>query len=156
MRRLLWLYPRRWRRRYGAEMEALLEEMPPTPGNLLDLLRGAFDARVRDDWPGRRRRRPRNLARLLSTVAAAIGLLAATGVGLLFFVPQLGVVAPALGILAVGLLLASAYRRLRRRRHWYGGYEGGECSRVPAKPAPDAPPALTAASPGSGTRSGRD
>jgi hypothetical protein len=137
-------------------MEALLEEMPPTPGNLLDLLRGAFDARVRGDWPGRRRRRPRSLARLLSTVAAAIGLLAATGVGLLFFVPQLGVVAPALGILAVGLLLASAYRRLRRRRHWYGGYEGGEGSRVPAKPAPDAPPALTAASPGSGTRSGRD
>jgi hypothetical protein len=78
-------------------MEALLAEMPPTPGNLLDLLRGAFDARVRGDWPGRRRRRPRSLAKLLSTVAAAIGLLAATGVGLLFFVPQLGVVAPALG-----------------------------------------------------------
>lgn len=38
------LYPRAWRRRYGAEFAAMLEQQPLTPGALLDIMRGAMDA----------------------------------------------------------------------------------------------------------------
>jgi len=41
------LYPRAWRRRYGAEFAALLEQQPLTPGLVLDVVRGALDARMR-------------------------------------------------------------------------------------------------------------
>jgi hypothetical protein len=46
MRRLSRLYPRRWRKRYGAEFEALIEELPATPGNLLDVAFGAVRAHL--------------------------------------------------------------------------------------------------------------
>src|SRR5919106_1743556 len=46
MRRLLGLYPRRWRDRYGAEMEALLDDLPPRPATVLDLVRGAARERL--------------------------------------------------------------------------------------------------------------
>ncbi len=39
-------YPRAWRERYGAEMAALLGERQPGWGDLLDLARGGFDARL--------------------------------------------------------------------------------------------------------------
>jgi hypothetical protein len=42
--RLLRLYPRSWRARYGAELGSLLEERPPRLADRLDLIRGAFDA----------------------------------------------------------------------------------------------------------------
>ncbi len=38
------LYPRSWRKRYGAEMVALLEDRPPTRRDRIDLARGAIDA----------------------------------------------------------------------------------------------------------------
>ena len=38
------LYPRAWRRRYGAEFAALLEQQSFTPGLVLDVARGALDA----------------------------------------------------------------------------------------------------------------
>lgn len=41
MKGLLRLYPRSWRRRYGPEMEALLEDVPDRLGVALDLLVGA-------------------------------------------------------------------------------------------------------------------
>jgi Clp amino terminal domain, pathogenicity island component len=41
---LLWLYPRRWRRRYGDEFLAVLEERGFSVTALLDILRGALDA----------------------------------------------------------------------------------------------------------------
>ncbi len=43
----LGLYPLAFRRRYGAEMRALLDEAEPRPRELLDLLRGALAAHVR-------------------------------------------------------------------------------------------------------------
>lgn len=46
IRRLLLLYPRDWRARYGDEFAALLEEIPLTPLALLDVLLGALDARL--------------------------------------------------------------------------------------------------------------
>jgi Rieske Fe-S protein len=39
-------YPRSWRDRYGAEMSALLADRAPGWGDLLDLWRGAMDARL--------------------------------------------------------------------------------------------------------------
>jgi len=50
-RLLLWLYPRRWRRRYRAEFESLLEELGDQrsrPAIAWDLVRGALDARLYD------------------------------------------------------------------------------------------------------------
>jgi ribosomal protein L37AE/L43A len=49
------LYPRAWRRRYGAEFAAILEQQPLTPGSLLDIVRGAMDAHVMA-WRGQVRR----------------------------------------------------------------------------------------------------
>lgn len=43
---LLKLYPRRWRRRYGAELEDLVASQPRSFGLAADLLRGAIDARM--------------------------------------------------------------------------------------------------------------
>ncbi len=47
MKRILRLYPSAWRRRYGAELSDLLEEMPSTPSNTIDLLRGAITLHIR-------------------------------------------------------------------------------------------------------------
>ena len=44
VRLLLLLYPSWWRRRYGDEAFAILEEVPLGRGAVLDLLRGALDA----------------------------------------------------------------------------------------------------------------
>lgn len=43
---LLRLYPRAWRRRYGAEMQALLAAERLSPRAVADLLAGAVDARL--------------------------------------------------------------------------------------------------------------
>ena len=55
MRWLLRLYPRGWRRRYGAELRTVLEAEPPTLRGVLDVLLGALDAHLHPDlWrPGR-------------------------------------------------------------------------------------------------------
>src|SRR5213082_2128255 len=44
---LLGLYPREWRQRYGEEFAALLEDIGMTPGVVVDVLTGAFDAQLR-------------------------------------------------------------------------------------------------------------
>ena len=45
MRRwLVLLYPGAWRRRFGAEFAALLEQQPLTPAAVFDVARGALDA----------------------------------------------------------------------------------------------------------------
>ena len=46
MSRLLRLYPAAWRERYGAELQDLLLERPPTTRDQVDLARGALDARL--------------------------------------------------------------------------------------------------------------
>jgi hypothetical protein len=38
------LYPRSWRERYGDELAALLDDRPPSPFDVADLLFGALDA----------------------------------------------------------------------------------------------------------------
>ncbi|CAN5168395.1 hypothetical protein BH20ACT22_BH20ACT22_20940 [soil metagenome] len=46
MKWLVWLYPQRWRKRYGRELEAMLEQTSPTPRMMFDLVAGALDARL--------------------------------------------------------------------------------------------------------------
>ena len=46
MIRLISLYPRAWRDRYGLEFQTLMSERPPTPRDRLDIVRGALDARL--------------------------------------------------------------------------------------------------------------
>lgn len=66
MRLLLLLYPRDWRRRYGAEMQAFLRQTRLGPREALDLVRGAVDAHLNPQWP----RRP--LAFLLPLAAGVV------------------------------------------------------------------------------------
>lgn len=74
MKWLLRLYPRDWRRRYGGEMEAMLAEMRPGPHEIVDLLRGAIDARLHPQGPRRRRHgRVRRLLVALAVVASPLG-----------------------------------------------------------------------------------
>lgn len=47
---LLRLYPRGWRRRYGAEMAAMLDTEPLTLRTATDLVAGAIDARLNPHW----------------------------------------------------------------------------------------------------------
>jgi len=47
MRWLILLYPRRWRERYGAELEALLEDSPPRVRDVADLIWSAISLRLR-------------------------------------------------------------------------------------------------------------
>ena len=47
MKRILRLYPAAWRRRYGAELTDLLDEMPASPATTLDLVRGAATQHMR-------------------------------------------------------------------------------------------------------------
>jgi hypothetical protein len=46
MKHLVRLYPRRWRRRYEAEIAALVARERPTIAGIIDLIRGALDARA--------------------------------------------------------------------------------------------------------------
>jgi hypothetical protein len=47
MRRLLLLYPKSWRERYGDEFLEVLEARPPGIAGVIDVVRGALDARLR-------------------------------------------------------------------------------------------------------------
>ncbi len=53
MQRATKLYPHSWRDRYGQELEALLEEIPPGWRPFLDLLRSGLSLQLRT-WSGRR------------------------------------------------------------------------------------------------------
>jgi hypothetical protein len=52
MSRLLRLYPRPWRDRYGEEFDALISSRPPSVVDRLDIIRGAIDARLHPQLQG--------------------------------------------------------------------------------------------------------
>ena len=131
---LLALYPPRWRARYGDEFEALLDQEPVTPALIIDVIRGALDARTATGGPSMRTRTPvlvsilavllvlpavtflaaalvRSLqpvqyqpARAAQAVFDAFAALPATAVWLLLALAPL---------LALGLAVLAAWRRLR-------------------------------------------
>ena len=53
MSRLLRLYPKAWRSRYGAELASILDAQPPGLMDRLDLVRGAFDAHLHPELVAR-------------------------------------------------------------------------------------------------------
>ncbi len=53
---LLRLYPRGWRRRYGAEVEAIVASQPASFRMVMDLLGGAIDAHLKPQPSARSRR----------------------------------------------------------------------------------------------------
>lgn len=60
MSRLLRLYPRSWRERYGEEFLGLILERPPSFADRVDIVRGAVDARLHSQLPPRARVRDRS------------------------------------------------------------------------------------------------
>ena len=75
MSRLLRLYPRAWRDRYGEELAALLEDRPAGPFDVIDLVLGALDAHLHwrnlDNRLDQRKGIPMSLR--LSGLAAIVG-----------------------------------------------------------------------------------
>lgn len=74
--RLLRLYPRPWRERYGDEFAELLSARPPSLRDRLDIVRGAMDARLHPQVVGSPA--PRTVAardRLLAISAVTAGLM---------------------------------------------------------------------------------
>jgi hypothetical protein len=69
-RRLLALYPHRWRARYEPEMLALLADRPPTWRDRIDLVRGALDAHLHPERVSRLPGRAALLAGAAWTVVA--------------------------------------------------------------------------------------
>ncbi len=72
---LIRCYPARWRARYGDEFLALLEERPLGPYDVLDILIGALDARLRSR--GQRAARPNgrglSMSLRIGGIAAILG-----------------------------------------------------------------------------------
>lgn len=114
MRLLLALYPRGWRRRYGAEFGAVLDEQRSSPGLLLDVVLGAIDAhldpQIAEDGedPLRRRMKEVVMEGLRSPrVLLAVGLLLPVAfLVVLYLSPALGN-GPIGGVLALATALAT-------------------------------------------------
>lgn len=92
MSAILRLYPRAWRERYGDELLALLEDRPPSTLDLVDLVRGAFDARLHPQLPGTQpvtpeRKNPMS-DRLPGLAAIGGGLLFLAGVAMIGLAPM--------------------------------------------------------------------
>jgi len=127
MSAILRLYPRAWRERYGDELLALLEDRPPSPLDLIDLARGAFDARLHPQLPGTQPATPeRNNPmsdRLPGVAAMGGGLLFLAGVAMIGLAPlpsfdgyrETGLALPAillgLPLIDVALIAAAVRRR---------------------------------------------
>lgn len=91
MPRLVDLYPRAWRDRYGAEFDDLLAERPAGPRDRLDIVLGAFDAWIHPQVAGPTAARPaagRSAVRLPAVAAAVLG-------GVLMIVAAVGMQATA-------------------------------------------------------------
>jgi len=71
---LVRLYPQAWRERYGDELAALLDDRPPGPFDVADLLLGALDAhhRLRGLGHGSERRKGISMSLRLAGSAAAV------------------------------------------------------------------------------------
>lgn len=127
MSAILRLYPRAWRERYGDELLALLEDRPPSTLDLVDLVRGAFDARLHPQLPGTQpvtpeRKNPMS-DRLPGLAAIGGGLLFLAGVAMIGLAPlpsfdgyrETGLAMPviflSLPLIDVALMAAAVRRR---------------------------------------------
>jgi hypothetical protein len=131
---LLWLYPRRWRRRYLREMEAVLEHEPRSLMVCADLLRGALDAHLRAST-----HRPAITAPISAALALAGGAALVVAAGRLAGARAGILVGAALGLIAAGAILRRLRRPPRRRRGDEGDSDPGQGAPVPRKPLPGGP-----------------
>jgi hypothetical protein len=118
MKRLLLLYPRAWRERYQAEMEAVLDGVPFDPRAALDLVACAVDAHLHP--PGGRRRAPLPLV-------AQVALLVVASLVALPMLRRL-VEAPVLampGVAAVDPFIPAAIPALTALASWRAGWRLG-------------------------------
>ena len=129
IRFLIALYPRGWRRRYGAEVLAHYGHRRLRPRESFDLLAGALDAHFNPQWPSRARMpRPALLVALL----AALLLLA-------------GAKLPAGAAALIGLTLAVFARRRRPRPGYpWDPDDPAAGARMPRKPHDPDPEPLEA------------
>jgi hypothetical protein len=143
MRLLLRLYPRPWRRRYQREVEAVLLEMPRGPRVAWDLLRGALDAHLHPQLPGRRGHWP--VAAAVATGAIAIA--AAVALVLSHGWIWLGGIAAVVVLLLLLRWVRRPWQRPPGRARRGGGPpdDGDRGAGVGARPRPGRPPALAAA-----------
>lgn len=91
--RLLWLYPRRWRGRYGDEFDALIEDLGASPAVWMDVFLAALRAHL--DRGARRRAQlvsgppggidPQGGAGMLARPLFALAVVAAVSAAVLFF-----------------------------------------------------------------------
>ena len=112
MTRLLRLYPRAWRERYGDEMLALLESQPTTLIDHLDLIRGALDARLHPQVPSVAAAPERELPvfqRTFGFMAAAGGIAWIIGILSIFVLPRDVEGSRSLGLAMIGMTLAIAF-----------------------------------------------
>ena len=136
------LYPAAWRRRYGDEFEALLDETPPTPRVLFDIAVAAVDAHLNPTAPLRRwpfmfeRLRASELAVFAGWVLFVVaglgfnkmtedGAFAAAGganpvVGLAYDTAGFGAAASLLAVAAAGVPIAWAIARSAVRTRVWG------------------------------------
>jgi len=75
MKRILRLYPSAWRERYRDEMESILDERPPGPFEMADLLLGALDAHLHRRGLGNpsEHRKGTTMSLRIAGIAAIIG-----------------------------------------------------------------------------------
>ncbi len=122
MNRLIRLYPAAWRQRYGDELAELLEERPPSMGDRLDIVRGALDARMHAQVPGREIPRGHRLPGILALAAGLFYCVFFIGVALPVVDPnQWGMFAyliPAAILLALVSLPGSYFERYSRQLKW--------------------------------------
>ena len=130
MSAIIRLYPRAWRERYGDEIVALIEEHPATVLDQLDLIRGAFDARLHPQVPGAdvvpEQEIPVN-QRTLGLVAAIGGVAWILGVASIFVLPRGVDGYRNLSLANLGLALAIAFIGIALGE--LGTREGSETSR---------------------------
>jgi hypothetical protein len=74
MTRLLAIYPRAWRERYGAELRSLLDERRPSLADRFDLIRGAFDAHRHPELVAPASAQPSSAAAADTVVARRLGI----------------------------------------------------------------------------------
>jgi Flp pilus assembly protein TadB len=136
IRFLLGLYPREWRRRYGAEMLAHFGRERIHLRDALDLLSGALDAHLHPHWRHRGRRRPR--------VAAALALLAATALLAGVTGRAVGLVLVAAAAAILGLVTVAVRRRQRRHGWRWDPDDPAAGARMPRRPYDPDPEPLEA------------
>jgi hypothetical protein len=130
MSAILRLYPRAWRERYGDEIVALLEEHPASPLDHLDLIRGAFDARLHPQVPGADvvpEQETPMARKQLGLIAAIGGIVWILGVASIFVLPRGADGYRTVWLASLGLALAIAFIGIALGE--LGTREGSETSR---------------------------